>query len=101
MPTRKSTKTVRSSTRRKARSSEASLTSRAYMDRLDALVSSAMDSGVSSGLVVGHLMVALERLAHELAESDGEGMTGPEMLASWLELLGPRMRARRESQLSH
>ena len=68
------------------------------MAEIDALVAEAIASRVSSGVVVGHLFVAMERLAYELAEADGEGMSGQEVFAGWLDMVRsralPRQRAR-------
>lgn len=81
--------------RRPVRRAAARLTSEQYMAEIDALVAEAMASNVASGIVVGHLFVAMERLAHELAEADGEGLSGAEMFAGWLDLVRSRMQHRR------
>lgn len=60
------------------------------MAEIDALVAEALASNISSGVVVGHLFVAMERLAYDFAESDGEGLTGPEVFAGWLDLVRSR-----------
>ena len=65
------------------------------MAEVDALVAEAMASKVSSGVVVGHLFVAMERLAHDLAEADGEGLSGSEVFAGWLDLVRSRTARRR------
>ncbi len=68
------------------------------MAEIDALVAEAMASNVSSGVVVGHLFVAMERLAHDLAEADGEGLSGPEVFAGWLDLVRSRAASQRRSR---
>jgi hypothetical protein len=99
MPRSKSSKSVRTQRLRgSVRRTAPRITTEQYMAEIDALVAEAMASNVSSGVVVGHLFVAMERLAHDLAEADGEGLSGPEVFAGWLDLVRNRAESRRRSR---
>jgi hypothetical protein len=99
MPRSKSSKSVRTQRLRgSVRRAAPRITTEQYMAEIDALVAGAMASNVSSGVVVGHLFVAMERLAHDLAEADGEGLSGPEVFAGWLDLVRSRTSSRSRSR---